>query len=145
MNFRKKYKYPTPRCHDAQLPSISEFNRNGPSLAAIVWQNGGLKSTKEWFLNPDWVENYLMGVPTGWSNIIKPLKEESFVIWKDFCVEKLKTNNKDWLKEVSTPETQENTNRKKRMKCIGNAQVPVVAAYAFKELLNTLNFHEVTL
>lgn len=141
-----RYKYPTPRCHDAQIPSKSEFDRTGPCLAAIVWRDGGFKNTKEWFLNPDWAENYLMCMPTGWSNVLKPLKEENFIIWKDFCIEKLNSpNNKDWIKETSPTETQDDINRKKRMKCIGNAQVSVVAAYAFKELLNTLDFYENTL
>lgn len=132
--------YPTPRCHDAKKPTKAEFDRKSPCLSAIVWKNNGMK--EGFLLNPEWVENYLMCVPIGWSDIELVLPQENFIVWKDFADQKIFNNKIGWLKEIPPQETTIKLNRSKRLKCIGNAQVSVVAAYAFKTLLKELENYE---
>ena len=132
--------YPTPRCHDSKKPSKAEFDRKSPCLSAVVWKNNGMK--KGFLLNPEWVEYYLMCVPGGWSDIELRLPEECFIMWKDFSIEKIFNNKTGWLKEIYPQETLVKENISNRLKCIGNAQVSVVAAYAFKTLLKELENYE---
>lgn len=71
-------------------------------------------------LNPDWVENFLMGWPAGWSSL-EPLESAELPDFADG--------------EPDIPRTTEvTTNRSKRLKAIGNGQVPQCAAEAWRQL-----------
>ena len=114
---RSKY-FPTPTADMAkETNSPSESLRNTPSFCAMF---GGK-------LNPDWVE-LLMGWPTGWTRLtnINEIKND-LTQWND-----------NW--EMDIPRTtQENNGRANRLKCIGNGQVPICAATAFKILFARIN------
>ena len=45
----------------------AEYTRNTPTLTAVAMISEK-KSHSSGYLNPDWVE-WLMGVPTGWTNL----------------------------------------------------------------------------
>lgn len=77
-------------------------------------------------MNPTWVE-WLMGWPRNWTSL-KPMKKADFKRWQE--------SGTDWwadeqgLERVST----KTKNRTDRIKCIGNGQVPLTAATAWKML-----------
>jgi DNA (cytosine-5)-methyltransferase 1 len=76
-------------------------------------------------LNPDWVEA-LMSWPVGWTSL-EPLSREAFDHWQ--------SNPKwqDW--EPDIPRVGKSIkNRASRLKAIGNGQVPIVVATAWRLL-----------
>jgi len=95
-------------------------NQNTKSLGRQVKREEG------GHLNPDWVE-WLMGWPRGWSNL-EPLDSVVIESWDsdpadDGSVSRITTVSK---------------NRKSRLMCIGNGQVPQCAAAAFNGLMERI-------
>jgi hypothetical protein len=95
-------------------------NQNTKSLGRQVKREEG------GHLNPDWVE-WLMGWPRGWSNL-EPLDSVVIDPWDadpadDGSVSRITTVSK---------------NRRSRLKCIGNGQVPQCAAAAFDGLMERI-------
>jgi hypothetical protein len=76
-------------------------------------------------LNPDWVE-WLMGWPIGWTKT-EPIELD----WRDWSIDPADNNE---IPRVS----QSIQNRVHRLKAIGNGQVPLVAATAWKILSECL-------
>lgn len=79
-------------------------------------------------LNPDWTE-WLMGWPIGWTNL-KPLSKEAFVKWFEMVLggiwwDKDPAN----IGELSRV-TENKVNRTKRIKALGNGQVPLCVVTA---------------
>lgn len=82
----------------------------------------GLSETTGGKLNPDWVE-WLMGWPIGWTSL-KPIDSDEILSW-----------NTDPADIGEVPRVGiKIPNRAKRLKAIGNGQVPAVAALAFSIL-----------
>jgi hypothetical protein len=80
-------------------------------------------------MNPDWAE-WLMGWPVGWTKS-HPLDEKENKRWGSI----------DWW--AAEPPTvprilEKSQDRMRRIRCIGNGQVPVCAAFAFLILFNDL-------
>jgi len=60
--------WPTPTTHLAKEGGYpAEYTRNTPSLTAVAMESEG-RPHSSGYLNPDWVE-WLMGVPTGWTDL----------------------------------------------------------------------------
>ena len=60
--------WPTPTTHLAKEGGYpAEYTRNTPSLTAVAMGSEG-RPHSSGYLNPDWVE-WLMGVPTGWTDL----------------------------------------------------------------------------
>ena len=79
-------------------------------------------------LNPDWTE-WLMGWPIGWTNL-KPFSAKDFIEWFEMV---LSGNwwDKDPADEGKLSRVTENkTNRSKRIKALGNGQVPLCVVTA---------------
>ena len=79
-------------------------------------------------LNPDWTE-WLMGWPIGWTSL-KPLSKEEFMKWFEEVL-----SNKWWDKDpadegVLSRVTECKINRSKRIKALGNGQVPLCVCTA---------------
>ena len=79
-------------------------------------------------LNPDWTE-WLMGWPIGWTSL-KPLSKEEFMKWFEKVL-----SNKWWDKDpadegVLSRVTEYKINRSKRIKALGNGQVPLCVCTA---------------
>lgn len=121
--------FPTPTSSDADKwnnRTVDECKDGGHSVRianVVAPGNGGQ-------LSPDWTE-WLMGWPTGWTSL------------------KTLTNIDDWLNETQTGEWWQHehdlprvergiSNRTDRLKAIGNGQVPVVVATAWKILTHDL-------
>ena len=102
--------FTTPTAHTAKEGAYpAEFTRNTPSLSA---QAGGA-------LNADWVE-WLMGWPIGWSSL-EPLEDLGTWFPEDW-----------WAKEPNIPRVKKKSkDRRKRLKAIGNGQVPISMAVAW--------------
>lgn len=112
-----KKMFPTPTRQDGENNGgASQYKRNSIPLNAIVKEN----ELPEAQLNPDW-EEWLMGWPIGWSDI-KPLKE---LIQYNISIDPSPK-----IQRVTTLKK----NRTKRLKAIGNGQVPVQVATAFNIL-----------
>jgi len=110
----RKNLWPTPTAHNAKETNApSETDRNTPTLAA---QAGGS-------LNPDWVA-WLMGWPPGWIDL-EPI------------------DTLEWLPfdpEPAIPRTAIGVpNRVKKLKALGNGQVPQCAALAWRILTQRLD------
>ena len=87
-------------------------------------------------LNPDWTE-WLMGWPIGWTNL-NPLSTEDFIKWFEMVLSG-KWWDKDPANEGTLSRVTENKiNRSRRIKALGNGQVPscVVAATINLEKVN---------
>jgi len=60
--------WPTPTAHLGKEGAYpAEYTRNTPSLTAVAMESEQ-KPHSSGYLNPDWVE-WLMGVPTGWTDL----------------------------------------------------------------------------
>lgn len=143
--------WPTPTKQDGENDGgPSQFNRNTPPLNAVVktWptpkrptgggmmerttDGGGIRKLEDAIsqdvgyptgqLNPDWVE-WLMGWPIGWSSL-EPMAELKWLGWE--------TDPADTgeLARVAT----DIKDRVGRLKAIGNGQVPLCAATAWRIL-----------
>ena len=97
-----------------------------------------IKPTYE--LNPDWTE-WLMGWPIGWTNL-NPLSAEDFIKWFEMVLSG-KWWDKDPANEGNLSRVTENKlNRSKRIKALGNGQVPscvVAATINLKKVKNKEN------
>lgn len=81
-------------------------------------------------MNPDWVE-LLMGWPRQWTDTTQPAAPD--------CADRRETYwGEGW--EADTPRTSSGiSNRMVRLRCIGNGQVPAVAALAWHTLTERLS------
>lgn len=79
-------------------------------------------------LNPDWTE-WLMGWPIGWTNL-KPFSAKDFIEWFEMVLSGNWWDNDPADEGKLSRVTENKTNRSKRIKALGNGQVPlcVVAA-----------------
>ncbi|MBL7006364.1 MAG: hypothetical protein ISR78_04705 [Spirochaetia bacterium] len=112
INQLEKKKYPTPTAADS-----TKGGKVSPRPGAM-----GLSETTGGQLNPDWVE-WLMGWPIGWSSLDQ-LGNIDFPTWQS-----------DPADTGDVPRVGKNIpNRAKRLKAIGNGQVPQVVAIAFSIL-----------
>lgn len=140
-----KIQFPTPTTQDAENNgSPSQMKRNTPPLNAVVkfmtpqsrdWKGASgraykgispdLPSQVQGQLSAAWVEA-LMAWPVNWSSL-EPLSREAFEHW---------LNNpqwEDWEPDIPRIATGEK-NRVNRLKAIGNGQVSIVAATAWRIL-----------
>jgi hypothetical protein len=112
--------WPTPTARDWK---DSVYCSNVPVnklLGRTVWEGPGSPGR----LNPDWVE-WLMGMPIGWTSL-EPLAANEILSWeKDPC-------NSGDIPRLTT----ERKHRDKRLKALGNGQVPAQVALAWKVLLD---------
>lgn len=110
-------KYPTPTNSMMAVGDMEQAKYSGNDSKRPIYKK---VTSSEGQLNPDWVE-WLMGWPIGWSDI-KPLKKLKIY---DISVDPF-------------PEIQRVTalkeNRTKRLKAIGNGQVPIQISVAFTAL-----------
>ena len=66
--YQEPTNWPTPTAHLGKEGGYpAEYTRNTPTLTAVA-MNSEKKSHSSGYLNPDWVE-WLMGVPTGWTDL----------------------------------------------------------------------------
>lgn len=119
--------YPTPTAHMAKETNApSEAKRHEPTLSSIV---GGQ-------LNPDWVE-WLMNWPINWTRLEK-LSNEHFERWKKASTAQIQGTGdvRDmWFYEEAIPRVATNIPyRAHRLKAIGNGQVPICMAVAWRIL-----------
>lgn len=140
-----RLKYPTPTAHDGKgrCTQNSLIRKNGTSridqLANFVVfgyfnqvRDKTIKTSYQ--LNPDWTE-WLMGWPIGWTSL-KPLSKEEFIRW----FKKVLSNN--WWDNDPADEgnltraTEYRINRSKRLKALGNGQVPLCVYTATYNLSN---------
>lgn len=140
-----RLKYPTPTAHDGKgrCTPNSLIRKNGTSridqLANFVvfgyFNQVRAKTIKTSYqLNPDWTE-WLMGWPIGWTSL-KPLSKEEFIRWF-----KKVLSNKWWDNDPAdegnlTRATEYRINRSKRLKALGNGQVPLCVYTATNNLSN---------
>ena len=140
-----RLKYPTPTAHDGKgrCTHNSLIRKNGTSridqLANFVvfgYFNQGRDETLKtsYQLNPDWTE-WLMGWPIGWTSL-KPLSKEEFIKWF-----KKVLSNRWWDDDPAdegnlTRATEYRINRSKRLKALGNGQVPLCVYTATYNLSN---------
>lgn len=140
-----RLKYPTPTAHDGKgrCTQNSLIRKNGASridqLANFVVfgyfnqdRDETLKTSYQ--LNPDWTE-WLMGWPIGWTSL-KPLSKEEFIKWF-----KKVLSNRWWDDDPAdegnlTRATEYRINRSKRLKALGNGQVPLCVYTATYNLSN---------
>lgn len=140
-----RLKYPTPTAHDGKgrCTHNSLIRKDGKSrinqLANFVVfgdfnqdRNEAVKTSYQ--LNPDWTE-WLMGWPIGWTSL-KPLSKEEFIRWF-----KKVLSNKWWDNDPAdegnlTRATKYRINRSKRLKALGNGQVPLCVYTATYNLSN---------
>ena len=140
-----RLKYPTPTAHDGKgrCTHNSLIRKNGTSridqLANFIvfgdFNQVRAETVKTSYqLNPDWTE-WLMGWPIGWTSL-KPLSKEEFIRWF-----KKVLSNKWWDNDPAdegnlTRATEYRINRSKRLKALGNGQVPLCVYTAMYNLSN---------
>ena len=140
-----RLKYPTPTAHDGKgrCTHNSLIRKNGESRMSqlcnfVVFGDFNQDRDKiikiSYQLNPDWTE-WLMGWPIGWTSL-KPLSKEEFIRWF-----KKVLSNKWWdndpADEGNLPRaTEYRINRSKRLKALGNGQVPLCVYTATYNLSN---------
>ena len=115
-----KRSWTTPSASDAGRGGTITENMTGRSLRQEV---GGT-------LNPDWVE-WLMGWPVGWTDVSQNCNENAGH-W-------LEQKNSWFATEPVERVTKTREHRAKRIKAIGNGQVPLCAATAFEMLYRRIN------
>lgn len=97
------------------------------SLTTII--QGGPEIEAGGSLNPDWVE-WLMGWPIGWTRL-EHLPAGVYADWAEKTV-----SGQWWLQEPDIPRVAVGVpDRAKRLKAIGNGQVPACAALAWSLLV----------
>lgn len=140
-----RLKYPTPTAHDGKgrCTQNSLIRKNGESRMSqlcnfVVFGDFNQDRDKaikiSYQLNPDWTE-WLMGWPIGWTSL-KPLSKEEFIRWF-----KKVLSNKWWDNDPAdegslTRATEYRINRSKRLKALGNGQVPLCVYTATYNLSN---------
>jgi hypothetical protein len=114
---------PTPTTQDGS-------NNCGPSQV----DRNSLNATVGGPLNPEWVE-WLQGFPRGWTSL-EPLSKEAF---DDWFRKSSGEGESWWAKEPPIPRMLTGVpNRVSRLAAIGDSQVPVTVALAWKILTNNL-------
>jgi hypothetical protein len=115
---KKKELWPTPTANDAKN-SLTESQRGRGTLTASVVEAAGVMKKPAGRLNADWVER-LMGYPDGWtdtdSNNVN-IATRYPAAWLD--------GSWDTIPRVVTGQKR----RQARLKALGNAIVPQIAAY----------------
>lgn len=109
--------WPTPTKRDWKSGKASPetHDRNARPLSEAVGRD------TPGYLNPDWVEGYLMGWPIGWTSL-EPIG------WGDWW-------DQTWWDDEPCPRiTTIKTNRVNRLKAIGNGQVPACVVMAWELL-----------
>ena len=148
-------KYPTPTAHDAkgcfnpgalvrkdgksrmdQLANFvvyGDFNQVRDSrLYPLDSKAETIKPNCE--LNPDWTE-WLMGCPIGWTSL-KPLSKEEFIKWFKKVLSNKWWDNDPADEGILSRVTEYRINRSKRIKALGNGQVPLCVYTATYNLSN---------
>lgn len=147
--------WPTPKGSPSG-PDFARMNRDGSGgddLATAVARNFPTPKQRDWKgktqrgthapmdglcntldvtggqLNPDWVE-WLMGWPISWTSL-EPMSTETFRKWEHN--ESWWANEPDDVPRVAV----KISNRVDRLKAIGNGQVPLVVASAWRILMDT--------
>lgn len=120
--------WPTPTSRDHK--DTGDAIKNGKVEVNCLLGRAVLPSKQEGSLNPDWVE-WLMGWPVGWTSP-DPLPPENWERWPT------ETQAGTWW-NVDPADTGElsrlttiRTNRSKRLKALGNGQVPKVVEMAWE-------------
>lgn len=142
-----RLKYPTPTAHDGKgrCTPNSLIRKNGTSrtdqLANFVVfgyfnqvRDKTIKTSYQ--LNPDWTE-WLMGWPIGWTSL-KPLSKEEFIRWFKKVLSNEWWNNDPADEGNLTRATEYRINRSKRLKALGNGQVPLCVYTATYNLSNIM-------
>jgi len=130
--------YPTPTSNPGRNETSSRKpdskHHTGTTLHDVAYKSGGQ-------LSPAWVE-WLMNWPIGWTDLA-PLSRDDFKRWRDL------TLDGEWFQgdpaDVIRSDISEGAkivprvssgvkDRAKRLKAIGNGQVPICAAVAFEML-----------
>ena len=124
INNANKQSYPTPQARDYKGPSGRSLKGIENDLPNQIKKINYPNQTNGQ-LNPDWVE-WLMGWPIGWTKT-EPIELD----WRDWSIDPADNNE---IPRVS----QSIQNRVHRLKAIGNGQVPLVAATAWKILSECL-------
>ena len=140
-----RLKYPTPTAHDGKgrCTHNSLIRKNGMSRMSqlcnfVVFgdfnqdRNETLKTSYQ--LNPDWTE-WLMGWPIGWTSL-KPLSKEEFIKWFKKVLSNRWWDDDPADKGKLTRATEYRINRSKRLKALGNGQVPLCVYTATYNLSN---------
>jgi hypothetical protein len=117
---KQSYSTPTATMKERSKKFLEGADRL-PNHAEVVRKESGRPGQ----LNPDWVE-WLMGWPIGWTKT-EPIELD----WRDWSIDPADNNE---IPRVS----QSIQNRVHRLKAIGNGQVPLVAATAWKILSECL-------
>lgn len=118
-------RFTTPQAHDAKKGNPSRVGRFKKGEGGGRNLNDEIRGA----LNPGWVE-WLMGWPIGWTSLAGPPKSGA--------------TPARWNREPKgVPRLNETVeNRAKRIRAIGNGQVPLCAAVAFKTLLGVISNKE---
>lgn len=140
-----RLKYPTPTAHDGKghCTQNSLIRKDGKSrmnqLANFVVfrcfnqvRDKTIKTSYQ--LNPDWTE-WLMGWPIGWTSL-KPLSKEEFIRWFKKVLSNRWWDNDPADEGSLTRATEYRINRSKRLKALGNGQVPLCVYTATYNLSN---------
>ena len=135
-------KWPTPTAMEAgKIGNRANYGQKGLSNhPAIVGlpdrdkmkksENDGNNSGVAFRLNPAWV-SWLMGVPTGWESL-EPMGREAYSEWFEDM-----TNRIWWNTERDLPRvTEENNNRNKRLRSLGNGIVPASLALFIRDIMD---------
>ena len=135
-------KWPTPTAMEAgKIGNRANYGQKGLSNhPAIVGlpdrdkmkksENDGNNSGVAFRLNPAWV-SWLMGVPTGWESL-EPMGREAYNEWFEDM-----TNLIWWDTERDLPRvTEENNNRNKRLRSLGNGIVPASLALFIRDIMD---------
>ena len=129
--------WPTPRANDGSKGGNFAYDiRNGlqnavqylPTPTAQDSKNRNNPSQKSGLLNPDWV-SWLMCWPISWSDVdaLRETVVRDVAFWK--------TRQSEWYDaEIGERTTTKKVHRVSRLTALGNGQVPLCAATAFRML-----------
>ena len=148
-------KYPTPTAHDAKgcfspgalvrkdgksrMDQLANFvvygDFNQVRDSRLYPLDSKAETTKpNCELNPDWTE-WLMGWPIGWTSL-KPLSKEEFIKWFKKVLSNKWWDNDPADEGILSRVTEYRINRSKRIKALGNGQVPLCVYTATYNLSN---------
>ncbi len=114
-------RFPSPAYRDYRSGKGRKDNGHTPQVPEMV---GGL-------LNPDWDE-LLMGWPMGWTSL-RPMSIEAFLDWKERALTGRLWVGGEWERGIPRITTYA-PDRRKRVSAIGNGQVPLAMATAWRLL-----------
>ena len=135
-----KSTWPTPRAREgnagAPRSKGSEHNAGRGYLDGVVQEKwptpteDGNTSGVAFRLKPAWV-SWLMGIPTGWESLA-PMDRNAYDEWFEDM-----TNRIWWTTERDLPRvTEENNNRIKRLRSLGNGIVPASLALFIRDIMD---------